>query len=46
MPSMVNGSDGHHHDMKYSELPEIFEDSAQVESDWYTLAVPFPMSHR
>lgn len=41
MPSMINGSDVHQHDMKYSELPGIFEDSAQVESDWYTLAVPF-----
>jgi hypothetical protein len=25
--------------MRYAELPGIFEDSAQVESDWYTLAV-------
>jgi hypothetical protein len=39
MPSMINGIDAEHHHMKYSELPEIFEDSAQVESDWYTLAV-------
>ena len=25
--------------MRYAELPGIFKDSAQVESDWYTLAV-------
>ena len=30
------------HEMRYSKLPEIFEDSKQVESDWYTLAVKPP----
>lgn len=44
MPSMTNGTDGPTettmaHEIRYSRLPEIFEDAKQVESDWYTLAV-------
>lgn len=38
MPSVMNGFDGSDN-MKYAELPGIFEDSQNVESDWYTLAV-------
>lgn len=41
MPSMPNGTEPLEmaHETRYSKLPEIFEDSKQVESDWYTLAV-------
>ena len=43
MPSMTDGADSIDtmapHEIRYSKLPEIFEDSKQVESDWYTLAV-------
>ena len=40
MPSLINGNSVEQiAEMRYAELPEIFEDSEQVGSDWYTLAV-------
>lgn len=30
--------------MRYAKLPDIFEDSTQVGSDWYTLAAITPES--
>lgn len=35
MPSLTNGVSS----KRFAQLPEIFDDHAQVESDWYTLAV-------
>jgi hypothetical protein len=40
MPSLINGNSVEQTaELRYAELPEIFEDSDQVGSDWYTLAV-------
>jgi hypothetical protein len=45
MPSVFAGSGAETppaEKMRYAELPEIFDDSQQVESDWYVAAVcPF-----
>jgi len=46
MPSLTNGTGVDEVTMRYSVLPDFFDDSQQVGSDWYTLSVstPFPVS--
>jgi len=42
MPSVFSGSGAvtpPAEKLRYAELPEIFDDSQQVESDWYVAAV-------